>query len=183
MQPVDTNARIIATTTANLKQVVAGKKFREDLFSRLGEFMIISPTLRERIEDIPYLAQRFCNKAAAELKKQIRVISADAETLLRQYPWPGNAREQKNVIRRAVLLSEGDIIMPEQIGFLITAGEANPEEPLPCGLYNLSLAEIEKQAIHLTLSSTKGNKKTAAAILDIDYSTLMRKKKKYHITS
>ena len=182
-QAVDINARIIAATNTNLKQAVAEKRFREDLFFRLGEFMIIIPPLRERIEDISFLAQRFCNEAATELKKQIRGISPDAETLLRQYPWPGNVRELKNVMRRAVLLSGGDFIMPERIEFLITAEQDGPEQLLAGDLSNQSLAEIEKQAIHQTLRSTKGNKKKAAAILEIDYSTLMRKIKQYGITS
>ncbi len=182
-QPVNINARIIAATNTNLNQAVAIKKFREDLFFRLGEFMIIIPPLRERTEDIPFLAQRFCHEAATELKKQVRGISPDAETLLRRYPWPGNVRELKNVMRRAVLLSESDIIMPERIEFLITPEHAGPEQPLAGGLSSLSLSEIEKQAIHQTLRSTKGNKKKAAAILKIDYSTLMRKIKQNGITS
>jgi DNA-binding NtrC family response regulator len=183
IQPVDINARIIAATNTNLKQAVAEKKFREDLFFRLGEFMIIIPPLRERTEDITFLAQRFFHEAATELKKQIRGISPDAETLLRQYPWPGNVRELKNVMRRAVLLSEGDIIKPERIEFLITVEHAGPKQLLAGELSNLSLSEIEKQAIHQTLRSTKGNKKKAAAMLEIDYSTLMRKIKRYNITS
>ena len=182
-QPMDINARLIAATNTNLKQAVADKKFREDLFFRLGEFMIIIPPLRERTEDIPFLAQRFLHEAATELKKQVRGISGEAETLLRQYPWPGNIRELKNVMRRAVLLSEGDIIMPERIEFLITTEQAGPEQPLPGEPSTMSLAEIEQQAIRRTLGSTKGNRKKAAAILDIDYSTLMRKIKQYGITS
>ncbi len=182
-QPTDINARIIAATNTDLKRAVTEKKFREDLFFRLGEFMIIIPPLRERTEDIPFLAQRFCNEAAAELKRQVRGISGEAEKLLRQYPWPGNIRELKNVMRRAVLLSDGDIIMPGRIEFLITAEQSGLEQPLVSDASNLSLSEIEKQAIHRTLRSTKGNKKKAAAILAIDYSTLMRKIKQYGITS
>lgn len=182
-QPLDINARIIAATNTNLKQAVAEKKFREDLFFRLGEFMIVIPPLRERTEDIPFLAQRFCNEAATELKKQSRGISGAAEKLLREYPWPGNIRELKNVMRRAVLLSAGDIIMPERIEFLIAAEHAVPGQPLPDEHADQSLLEIEKQAIQRTLGATKGNKKKAAAILDIDYSTLMRKIKQYGITS
>lgn len=182
-QPMDINARLIAATNTNLKQAVAEKKFREDLFFRLGEFMIIIPPLRERIEDIPFLAQRFCNEAATELKKQIRMISPDAEKLLMQYPWPGNVRELKNVVRRAVLLSEGDTILPERIEFLITAEQAGVEQPQGGDISNLSLSQIEKQAILRTLKSTKGNKKKASTILEVDYSTLMRKIKHYGITS
>jgi DNA-binding NtrC family response regulator len=183
VQPVEINARIIAATNINLKQAVAEKKFREDLFFRLGEFMIIIPPLRERTEDIPFLAQRFCTEAATELKKQTRIISWEAEKLLQQYPWPGNIRELKNVMRRAVLLSEGDTIMPDRIEFLITAEQAGTEQSSAGDFSGLSLLQIEKQAIHGTLVATKGNKKKAAAILGIDYSTLMRKIKQYGITS
>jgi DNA-binding NtrC family response regulator len=182
-QPVEINARIIAATNTDIKKAVAENKFREDLFFRLGEFMISIPPLRERSEDIAFLAQRFCNEAAAELKKQIREISAGAEEMLRQYPWPGNVRELKNVVRRAVLIADADVVGPEQLEFLYTEKRAELEELYSGPPAALSLDEIERAAIHQTLVSTGGNKKKAAAILKIDYSTLMRKIKQYGITS
>lgn len=180
-QPVNIDARIIAATNTNIKQAVLEKKFREDLFFRLGEFMITIPPLRERPEDIPFLAQRFCNEAAAELKKTIREISAEARDLLVHYLWPGNIRELKNVMKRAVLLSDSDSIKSNNIEFLIPAAPvvAGPRAEDEA---RLSLPEIEKDAIRRTLSSTRGNKKKAADILKIDYSTLMRKIKHYGIT-
>ncbi len=179
---VEINARIIAATNTDIRQAVAGKKFREDLFFRLGEFMITIPPLRERTEDIPFLAQRFCNEAATDLKKQIREISEEAETLLRRYAWPGNIRELKNVIRRAVLLASDSVIRPEGIEFLLTADQAAPAQQAVNDQSGPSLVEIEKQAIFQTLTSTGGNKKKAAAILKIDYSTLMRKIKQYNLS-
>ncbi len=182
-EPVDINARIIAATNYDLKKAVAEKLFREDLFFRLGEFMIIIPPLRERKEDIPFLAKRFCNEAATELKKQIRGFSAEAEKLLIQYSWPGNVRELKNVMRRAVLLSEADVIMPERIEFLITAKQIGSEQCPDSDRPDQSLLEIEKQAIHKTLIFTHGNKKKAAEILKVDYSTIIRKIKQFSIST
>jgi DNA-binding NtrC family response regulator len=181
-EPVDINARIIAASNSNIRQAVQEKRFREDLFFRLGEYMINIPPLRERIDDIPFLALKFCSEAAMELKKNLPSISKDAEEVLKAYPWPGNIRELKNVMRRSVLSVDNDMIRPQGIEFLITGVKDAAEIRALPELPNASLSEIEKLAIQRTLSSMKGNKKKTASILQIDYSTLMRKIKQYGIT-
>jgi DNA-binding NtrC family response regulator len=182
-KPVDIDVRIIAATNADIKQSVRDKMFREDLFFRLSEFIITVPRLKDRAEDIPFLAKKFFTKAAIDLNKQIREIDSGAMQLLQNYSWPGNIRELKNVIRRAVLLSDDGIIKSENIEFLIEETNATGH------LLFLPLKEItarvtrdaEKQAIKQALVLTKGNKTKAAMLLEIDYKTLLTKIKEYDL--
>ncbi len=181
---VDINVRIIAATNADIKQSVRDKKFREDLFFRLSEFIITVPKLKDRIEDIPFLAKKFFSKAAIELNKQIFEIDNGAMQLLQNYSWPGNIRELKNVIRRAVLLTGNGIIKAANIEFL--ADETNPKDHpgvlLPLKEITARVAkEAEKQAIKRALLITKGNKTKAASMLEIDYKTLLTKIKEYDL--
>ncbi|MCX7794334.1 MAG: sigma-54 dependent transcriptional regulator [Thermodesulfovibrionales bacterium] len=179
---VETDVRIIAATNKDIKSLVAEKKFREDLFFRLGEFIIDIPPLRARIEDIGFLARRFATEAAEELNKQIRNISEDALRILEQYPWPGNVRELKNVIRRAVLICEEDIIEKRHIEFLIEP-EREKKESIPLmplkELSAIAVRDVEKRAIEQALKVSGGNKTKAASILQIDYKTLLTKIKEY----
>jgi DNA-binding NtrC family response regulator len=177
-QSVDVDVRIIAATNSDIRQCVKQKKFREDLFYRLGEFIITLPPLNERVEDIPFLAQRFLVDAASELNKKISKISDDTAECLKGNPWLGNVRELKNVIRRAVLLAEGDVIRPEHINFLM---EDRTGENAPLmSLKEISVTasrEAEKKAISQVLGITGGNKTKAASMLKIDYKTLLTKMK------
>lgn len=185
-QPVEIDVRIIAATNTDIRQSVREKKFREDLFFRLGEFVITLPHLRERVDDIPFFSMRFLREAAGELNKQIYGISDDALQLLMKYPWPGNVRELKNVIRRAVLLCNSDMIMPEHVEFLIgdknSSGVLENTPLMPLKELSASVVrDAEKKAIRHVLYITKGNKTKAAAILQIDYKTLLTKIKEYGI--
>lgn len=177
------NVRIISATNADIREAVREKKFREDLFYRLGEFIISIPPLRERVEDITFLSQKFLTETADELDKPVRALSEESLALLKDYSWPGNVRELKNVIRRAVLVSQGEVILPEHIVFLIKDKSAGmSEERTAVKGLPLSLLDIEKMAIKQALDLTNGNKTKAAAILQIDYSTLLRKIKQYSIS-
>jgi len=184
-QPVKIDVRIIGATNENIRHsVTEKKKFREDLFYRLSEFMITLPPLRERTEDIPYLAEKFLGEAAEDLNKHSTSISDEAMDILKEYEWPGNIRELKNLIRRAALVSDGKSIKAEDLKFLsinsILPNEVGAsvsfKEPS-----SLSLTEVEKAAIKRALQLTNGNKSQAAQILEIDYTTLLRKIKKYGI--
>jgi len=180
--PVD--IRIIAATNKNIKQSVMEGTFREDLFFRLGEFIITIPPLRERAHDIPFLAERFLREASAELHKNVEAFSEDTTNLLMRYPWPGNIRELKNVIRRAVLLSEEGVILPEHIEFLIEddSAEHSPKPLMPLKeLSAMALMDVEKKAIKQALEHSQGNKTKAASILQVDYKTLLTKIKQYNI--
>lgn len=182
-RPTGIDIRIIAATNTEIQLSVKEKKFREDLYFRLCEFMISIPPLRQRPEDIPFLAGRFCRELARELKKQTPDISEDAAKLLRDYPWPGNIRELKNVIKRAVLLSDSGVLAPEHISFLPSNSPHAILTSTSAGAgTGRSLAEAEKYAILQALTMTEGNKTRTAAILQISYTTLLRKIKQYSIS-
>lgn len=184
--PVEIDLRIISATNSDLRKSLAEKTFREDLFFRLGEFMITIPPLRERTEDIQFFAWMFILEAGAELNKQIKEITDEALSLLLRYPWPGNIRELKNVIRRAVLSSDNGLIRPEHIEFLI--GHVNEDEQaLPSLIMSLkelsaiAVSDVETKAVRQALQIAGGNKTKAASMLQIDYKTLLTKIKTYNI--
>lgn len=179
-KPAAIDVRLIGATNVDLKKLVKEKKFREDLFFRLSEFTITLPPLRERLEDIPFLAVKFLVKAAIELNKQMREMDESVLDTLMRYPWPGNVRELKNVIRRAALLSDG-VIKTEHLEFLIDDKADSKDMPLlPLKeLSAMAAKDAEKQAIKRALALTKGNKSKAAAMLEVDYKTLLTKIKEY----
>jgi DNA-binding NtrC family response regulator len=182
--PVEVDVRIIAATNTDIKHAVKEGKIREDLFFRLSEFIIALPPLRERIDDIPFFANRFFIEACAELNKQMYEIADDALSLLKQYPWPGNVRELKNVIRRAVLLSSNGTISPGHFNFIIE-DKYEEKSDLPLmplkELSAITTRDVERKAIKQALETTKGNKSKAASMLQIDYKTLLTKIKEYNI--
>ncbi|MBM2837944.1 MAG: two component, sigma54 specific, transcriptional regulator, Fis family [Deltaproteobacteria bacterium] len=178
-KPVEIDIRIIAATNKDIRRNVSQKQFREDLFFRLGEFFIKVPTLRDRHEDIPFFADKFLLEAAGELGKQAREISTEAMTILMSYSWPGNIRELKNVIRRAVLFCDSESIGSGDINFLI--GDAIEQ---PAGNF-VSLKDIvgrvEAEAISNALKISGNNRTKAASVLQIDQKTLRTKMKEYNL--
>lgn len=178
---IEIDVRIIAATNADIKLAVKEKRFREDLFFRLGEFIITIPPFRDRVEDIPFIARKLCSEAASEMKKRVSEISDEAIDILKKHSWPGNIRELKNVVKRAVLLNEDGIIRPEHIAFMNAHGNDKNTPSQIVGV-PLSLSDVERHAINHALEYTGGNKKKAAAILQIDYTTLHRKLKQYLIS-
>ncbi|MCC6345565.1 MAG: sigma-54-dependent Fis family transcriptional regulator [Nitrospirales bacterium] len=177
---VNIDVRFIAATNKDLKSSVGKGLFREDLFYRIGEFIITLPPLRERREDIPFFTQKFFLEACDELQKQIRGISDGALALLMQHAWYGNIRELKNVIRRAVLLANTDMIKPVHLD--LTAG-CRPEEEAPVVPLSLkdSVRELERTRIQEALVRTRGNKTKAAEILRISYKNMSDKIREYGI--
>ena len=176
---IDTDVRVIAATNRDLRQSVSLKDFREDLFFRLGEFIITLPPLRARPEDIPPFAMKFLLEACKELDKQVLGITDSALDLLIQHPWTGNIRELKNVIRKATLLTEGDRVGRRHIEFLF---KSQNETEAPIGTLRDETKELEKKKIQEALAMTKGNKRKAAEILNIGYSTLFEKIKELGIS-
>jgi two-component system response regulator AtoC len=173
------DVRIIAATNKNLEALVAEKKFREDLFYRLNVVSVHLPPLRERLDDIPLLADHFLRKYAAENEKPVARISAEFLDLLLRYQWPGNVRELENVIERAVTLSHHSIILAEDLPRrLRVEPSAISAISLPS---QISLTELEKLYIKKVLEDTGGNKKKAADILGIDRRTLYRMAARYGI--
>ena len=179
VMPVEIVVRIIVATNIDARKAMQENKLKSDLFFRLSEFIIDIPPLRERVDDIPYLGRNFMLEVAAELNKPMREISGEAIGRLKRYAWPGNVRELKNVMRRAVLIAESDVITAAHLEFLIGGGYGSKiySPLLQRELPTLNLRELEQIAIKRALELTSGNKTEAASFLQIDYSTLHRKLK------
>jgi DNA-binding NtrC family response regulator len=171
---ISLDIRIIAATNIDIQKQVREGKFREDLFYRLGEFIITLPPLRERADDIPFFAQRLLDAATSELNLPITTVSSAAIDRMVRYPWPGNLRQLKNVLRRSALLSGGNEILPEHIEPLlgIRQGRVSNEDLVPL---RTAVSGVEKRMIKMALETTKGNKAAAAAALQIDVKTLRTK--------
>ncbi len=185
-RPVDIDVRIIAASNADIKNAVREKRFREDLFFRLSEYMITMPRLRDRPSDIPFLATKLMSAASNELEKQMRELTPEAAELLMTYPWPGNIRELKNVIRRAVLTCRDGVIRPEDIEFIVgdsLSRQDNGSFLMPLKQVALQATrDAESEVIKRALTITGGNKSRAAKLLEVDYKTLLTKIKDYRIS-
>ncbi len=179
-QKVD--VRFVAATNVNLEQAIAEKKFREDLYYRLKVFKIHLPPLREHPEDIPLLAQHYVQLFSKENQRSVCRISKEAMDLLVGYNWPGNIRELENKIEQAIILAEGDILLPQHFSPEIqkakVADNSGDTIQLKVGT---SLRDVEKEMILRTLSKVGGNKTKAAEILGIGTRTLYRKLEEYQI--
>lgn len=178
-ETLQSDFRIVAATNRRLDQEVAQGRFRQDLYFRLGVFPIFLPPLRERKEDIPLLIAHFLKGKAVELLPS-------AMERLTAHSWPGNVRELRNVIERAMVMMDGNILRPEDLLFLNNAEQpaSSParEEPKafsPPG----SLEEIEKEVIQKTLQAHQGDKKATAQHLGIALSTLYEKLKRHQISA
>jgi two-component system response regulator HydG len=186
---IDLDVRIIVATNENLIDAISKGKFREDLYHRFNEFGIYMPPLRERGKDIMIFAEYFLLSANKELNKDVKTFSPDVEESFLTYPWPGNVRELKNVLRRAVLLTEGDVVQTKALPLEIStyskvsafenaietvSSIAGKEKRVD--LKNAAL-EAEYETILKVLKDVKFNKTKAAQILNIDRKTLYNKMK------
>jgi DNA-binding NtrC family response regulator len=182
-KPVPVDVRVIAATNADLADGIKKGSFREDLYYRLAVFPITIPPLRDRPDDIPVLAEHFVIRYAQEMKKGKVRLSKEARDLLVKYHWPGNVRELENTIERAMILCERRTIGPEQLAIrLRRTDEIYLREG--AGLKDIgqhASAQAERAAIIRVLKETRGNKRKAAKVLQIDYTTLFEKLKRYTI--
>jgi len=188
--------RIILACNEKLEDLVKAGKFREDLYHRLNEFTIEIPPLRKRKEDIISLSRKFVDITNQELDKNVRGFSESALKCLFNYNWPGNIRELKNVVRKAVLMAD-DIIEPENIPIKKSRLKTDPIDRLISQPFKIKkiddkdfslkdivkkvISDVEKQVISEVLKRTKGNKSKASRILKIDYKTMHCKVKDYRI--
>jgi two-component system nitrogen regulation response regulator GlnG len=189
-KPVNVNVRLIVATNQDLQALTNSASFRRDLFYRLNEFIITIPALRERKEDIPYLAKRFLDTANIELNKGVKEFSQSALEALLAYDWPGNVRELRSVIRRAALLAD-EIITEIHLDLkgVSVLGLAFIPKVQGMPWKNSSLKEIihqsnnaiEREVLFQVLKSVGGNKAKAARLLQIDYKTIHTKVKKFGI--
>ncbi|MBU0462932.1 MAG: sigma-54 dependent transcriptional regulator [Proteobacteria bacterium] len=173
-QPITADFRVIAATNANLEQAIKNRTFREDLYYRLNVISFTMPTLRERKEDIPLLAEHFLMKTTQEINRGVERISRDAMDELMLYEWPGNVRELSNAIERAVVVCKTSSITPFDLPIV---------KELENKLKNkyFSLNDVEKHHISKILNENSWNISKSAAILGIDRSTLYNKIKLYEL--
>jgi DNA-binding NtrC family response regulator len=168
------HARVVAATNRDLRAAVDAGTFREDLYFRLGAFVITVPPLRDRREDIPPLVHQFMRRAASRMKKDVQSISADAMTALMNHRWPGNVRELEHAVERAVILANHPNIRVRDLPPEVT----QKSRPRP-GEETLDLREQERASIERALERFGGNRRRAAEALKISTVTLWRRMKQY----
>jgi two-component system response regulator AtoC len=170
------DVRMIAATNENLEENMKKGKFREDLFYRLHVFPIFLPDLKDRKEDIALLAYHFLDLYSKEAKKEIKGVSKEAMKLLLEYHWPGNVRELENTIERAVIMTDQDYLVPQDLPRDMTEGFS---EMIKRGVKNRkSLEDIKSEYIREILKEVGGNKRIASEILMVNPRTLYRFEKK-----
>ncbi len=176
---VESKARIVGITRHDLEWFVRHQNFNSGLYYRLKAFEIVLPPLRERREDIEKLANYYLQYFNNQLGKELKAISPVALQMMREYNWPGNITELKNIIERAVIISKGDQIMAEDLPDNLQNDLSSLQSSEYLG--NCSLKELERIHIHHVLLRTKGNKSKAAEILDISRTTLREKMRIYSV--
>jgi DNA-binding NtrC family response regulator len=187
-RPIKVDVRLLTASNQELRGLVAAGRLRQDLYFRLNEFTITIPPLRDRKDDIPYLAKRFMDITNRELGKNIQRFSEYSLEALLNYNWPGNVRQLKSVIRRAVLLAD-DIITEKHLdikrapvpGLAFTPKvQGAPWKELSLReIVHRSVATVEREVLTQALKHTRGNKAKAARLLKIDYKTIHNKLKQF----
>lgn len=172
---ISVDVRLVSATNENLEQAIEKGTFREDLYHRINEFTLRMPQLKDRREDILLFAKFFLDQANREMDKQLAGFDDKASRALLEYPWPGNLRQMKNMVRRATLLAQGKLITVDELS------ELKGSAPATIGI-PLRNEEAEKQQIIETLRQTGNNKSRAAQLLGIDRKTLYNKLKLYNIS-
>jgi two-component system response regulator HydG len=172
-ETIKCDIRLVSATNHNLEEMMQEKKFREDLYYRLNVVPIKVPALRDRPEDVPLLAQHFLQKYAPALNKPIGKISEAAMNLLLQHKWPGNVRELENLVERAAVLCNGDVIDVEHLLLL----QDRPEADLLAQARSELLTERQLTQLYarMILDKAGGNKKEACRVLDLNFRTLQNR--------
>lgn len=162
--------RVLAATNIDLEKAIEEGRFRHELYYRLNVFSLESPPLRERLEDISGLANHFAAKYASRYNIKIRGVSPEAEACLMQYHWPGNVRELQNAIEYAVVQSDSDIIVPEDLPELVVEAR----RPTSSMRFHEGVREAKLRLIQSALSQSEGNHAEAARILGVNRTYLHR---------
>lgn len=182
-RPLKTEARILAATHKDLEQMLTEGKFREDLYYRLKVVEIKVPPLRERHEDIPALIDYLMEKINRELGKNVRKVSPEVIDCLSKMEFKGNVRELENLLRRAIVLSRGDVLLPDDLSADLSPSEAAQAASNGVSIPFRTLAEAEKEYILKVLQYHNWNKKRTCETLNIARTTLDRKIEQYNITN
>jgi DNA-binding NtrC family response regulator len=172
-KPIKTDTRIIAATASNLSKEVEKGNFREELYYRLNVFEVVLPPLRERKEDIPLLVNHFVNRFNTGLNKRVNGVDTEAMRVLLNYTWKGNIRELQNVIERAMILCEGDVITTSHLPTLLSEEKTHTEKEDE--KLKETLRGYERRHIIKILEKTGNDKKEAAELLGLSLSSLYRK--------
>ncbi len=174
---VEIDVRVVCATNRDLKEDIRRGRFREDLYFRLHVFTILLPTLKERREDVPLLVHHFIEKFNAETGKRVQGVSPAALAVLQGYAWPGNIRELRNTVERAMILAEGDVIGEEHLPpDMQGARQEAATLRLPLGI---PMDKVEKEYILASLQKNAGNKARTAEVLGISEKTLYNKLNRY----
>ncbi|MBI4254938.1 MAG: sigma-54-dependent Fis family transcriptional regulator [Candidatus Rokubacteria bacterium] len=170
-EPIPVDIRIVAATNRDLRKLVAEGGFRDDLYYRLNVVTITVPPLRERLQDIPLLAQHFLEKFAPGAGRPAKRLAPGALALLVGYHWPGNVRELEHVIERAVALASSEMLLPDDFPEHLRGGSEHAPS-LPTA--RMTLEEVKRWYVNKRLEEAGGNKLRAAELLGIDRRTLYR---------
>lgn len=177
--PIKVDVRVVAATNQPLEQAVQAGKFRKDLFFRLQVIEFRVPALRERLDDVPVLAEHFLKRFVRETGRKIKGFTPAALKKMQHYNWPGNIRELKNVVERAVALGAGPMIDDEDV--ILSSLSVGLSATHTLGYKERTVEDVERDHIKATLIHTEWNKSQAASILGIERSTLDRKIKSYDL--
>jgi two-component system, NtrC family, response regulator AtoC len=185
--PMKVDVRVIAATNINMKEAMAQKTFREDLYYRLNGFTLNIPALRERREEIPVLSEYFMRKGAKKYGRDPLPFSTNLMNTLTEHTWPGNLRELENVVNRYLVIGDENAIMEELAPSSAYQGAASAAAEVPNGaglkamVRNLK-GDAESTAIAQVLEGTGWNRKAAANDLQISYKALLYKIKQYDLS-
>jgi transcriptional regulator with GAF, ATPase, and Fis domain len=183
---IQVDVRLVAATNRGLRQAVAARQFREDLYFRLSVFPVTIPPLRDRPEDVPLLARHFVARTSGELGRKRMILSDRAVAVLSAHQWPGNVRELQNALERAVILTDSDTIQPGHLNLTSHAVPAPPPaDPWDTIDLDGSLAEAtarvvveaERRKIQRAMRDANGDKGRAADLLQVGYKALLTKMK------
>jgi len=183
---VEVDARVISATNVPLETLVRERRFREDLFYRLQVIPVRTPSLRERREDIPLLAEHFVKRYAQQMGKKVAKISEEAMALLARHAWPGNVRELENVMERAVALEATEAILPERLPESLRGSNgAGPADPELVPGFNLDehLRSLECRLLMQALDKAGGDRAEAAKILGVSPRSLRYLVQKHALTA
>ncbi len=179
---IEARCRVIASSNGSFEDALSEGRFREDLFYRLNVLRIHIPALKERGNDVVILARHFMERISHEMGMTPKPFSADAIDILKLHDWPGNIRELKNVVQRAIVLTDGPEINATHLSIFERDAQGNDDDPgqaIHIPDIGMTLAEIEAEALRITLRLTGGNRSAAARVLAISRPTIHRKIRDY----
>lgn len=182
---VQVQVRIVACTNVDLEAAIEAGDFRQDLYYRLNEIQIDLPPLRSRDEDVILLSERFISEFAEQYELSPRRLSPKTKDLLRRYRWPGNVRELRNAIKRAMIISDAEVLEPDAIPISVRSSNTLENEVegrklvIPIPQNGVSFDEVESRVIGFMLAEMDWNKNQTARVLRISYPRLLRKIDKY----